>query len=35
MKPEELKTLQLKRLKKTLSQVQNVEFYRNLLLVQV
>ena len=31
MKPEELKTLQLKRLKKTLSQVQNVEFYRNLL----
>src|SRR4030042_1702253 len=31
MKPEELKTLQLKRLKKTLSLVQNVEFYRNLL----
>lgn len=31
MRPEEIKSLQLKRLKKTLRQVQNVEFYRNLL----
>jgi phenylacetate-CoA ligase len=31
LKPDELKELQLKRLKKTLSQVQHVTFYRNLL----
>ncbi len=31
MKPEELKALQFKRLKKTLRQAQNVGFYRNLL----
>ena len=31
MKPDDLKVLQLKRLKTTLSQVQHVEFYRNLL----
>ena len=31
LKPAELQALQLKRLKKTLQQVQNVEFYRKLL----
>jgi phenylacetate-CoA ligase len=31
LKPDDLKELQLKRLKKTLSQVQDVAFYRNLL----
>ena len=31
LKPDELRELQLKRLKKTLDQVQNVAFYRNLL----